>query len=318
VQIVRIAPGTPAGFVRPAVTVGNFDGVHRGHQALLSAALARNGEDAGPVVVLTFDPHPSRILQAERAPAALMTLAQKAEVLGEMGASALAVLPFTAETAQASPESFARDVLAAAVGARHVVVGETFRFGASRSGDVGGLVRLGRDLGFDVLAVPALVAGGTAISSSRIRQLLGRGDVAGAAELLGRGYFVDGTVVKGDGRGRTIGIPTANVATENEVLPLSGVYACRARTPGAAPRSGVANLGHRPTFGGKALGLEVHLLDFDGDLYGQELRVTFVERLREERAFASAADLVKQIGDDIQEARRHLHAAPGEGRVVGL
>jgi riboflavin kinase/FMN adenylyltransferase len=314
VEIVRIAPGRAAGLAGPAVTVGNFDGVHRGHQALLSAAVARAGEDGRPVVVLAFEPHPARVLQPERAPASLMTVGQKAETLAELGASALALLPFTAQTAKAPPDAFAREVLAQALGARHVVVGEGFRFGANRGGGVGDLVRLGRELGFEVLAVPALFSGGTPISSSRIRQRLAEGDVAGAAELLGRGYFVDGSVVRGDGRGRTLGIPTANVAPENEVLPAAGVYACRVRTPQGPGAPAVANLGHRPTFGGTSPRLEVHLLDFDADLYGQQIRVTFVERLREERAFGSAGALVKQIEEDVKEARTRLCPAPGEGR----
>jgi riboflavin kinase/FMN adenylyltransferase len=290
-----------------AVTVGNFDGVHRGHQALVKEAVA-GAPSGGTVVVLTFDPHPSRVLSPDRAPSSLMTVDQKAEVLGGLGVHKLAVLPFTRELALKTPEAFADEVLRGALGARLVVVGSNFRFGRGREGDVAGLAALGDSLGFEVRGVEPLWHEGAPISSSRVREALARGAVAAAHALLGRAFFVDGTVVRGEGRGRTIGIPTANVATVNETLPRPGVYACRVRTPDAEERPAVANLGRRPTFDGGTTTLEAHLLDFHGDLYGAPVRVAFLERLRDERRFDGPAALVAQIAADVAEARRLFRA----------
>ena len=303
---VRLDTLSPRGWPAVAVTVGNFDGVHRGHQALVREAVAAARAASGTAVALTFDPHPSRVLSPERALASLMTLDQKAEALAELGVDRLAVLPFTREVSEVTPEAFAREVLAVALGARLVVVGSNFRFGRGREGDVGRLETLGRTLGFAVRAVEPVWHAGGPISSSRVREALARGAVASARELLGRSFFVDGLVTRGDGRGRGLGIPTANLQVANETLPRAGVYACRVRLPDGTDRAAVANLGQRPTFGGEAMTLEAHLLDFEGDLYGARLRVAFVERVREERRFPGADALVAQIQADVAEARRVL------------
>lgn len=260
----------------------------------------------GHAVVLTFDPHPARVLNPRFAPTALMTLEQKAEVLGSLGVDRLVVLPFTQALAQTSAEDFSRLVLHDALGATRVVVGEGFRFGRGRSGDVGALRGFGATLGFEVRCVPPVFDDGAPISSSRIRELLAVGDVRRAAALLGRRFYVDGLVVRGAGRGRGLGIPTANVAARNATLPAEGVYACRVRPGMQAPRPAVANLGRRPTFGDGPSALEAHLLDFDADLYGQELRVEFVERLRGERTFPTASALVAQVRQDVAAARAVL------------
>jgi riboflavin kinase/FMN adenylyltransferase len=265
-------------------------------------------------VVLTFDPHPARVLTPDRAPAALTTLAQKAEILGDLGVDRLAVLPFDASVAALSPEDFARRVLRETLQARDVVVGESFRFGRGRTGDARGLVALGEELGFAVRALPEVLEGEGPVSSSRVRDELGRGDVGAARVLLGRPYFVDAAVVRGDGRGRTIGVPTANLEPENEILPAPGVYAAHCRVPDGRWRVAVANLGRRPTFGGGRLTLEAHLLDFEGDLYGARVRLAFHARLRSEQRFASAAALVTRIRQDVAEARA-LVSGPGGERV---
>jgi riboflavin kinase/FMN adenylyltransferase len=311
---VRIGTLSPLGWPSPAVTVGNFDGVHRGHQALVAAAVARARETGGLSVALTFDPHPARVLTPDRAPAALTTLAQKAEILGDLGVDRLAVLPFDASVAALSPEDFARRVLRETLQARDVVVGESFRFGRGRTGDARGLVALGEELGFAVRALPEVLEGEGPVSSSRVRDELGRGDVGAARVLLGRPYFVDAAVVRGDGRGRTIGVPTANLEPENEILPAPGVYAAHCRVPDGRWRVAVANLGRRPTFGGGRLTLEAHLLDFEGDLYGARVRLAFHARLRSEQRFASAAALVARIRQDVAEARA-LVSGPGGERV---
>ena len=310
-EIVRLESLEPQAWPAPAVTVGNFDGVHRGHQALIRATVRAAREAGGLAIVLTFDPHPAQILTPERAPSALMTLAQKAEVMQGLGVGVLAVLPFTKALSRESPESFAGLVLEQAVGARTVVVGGDFRFGRGRSGDVTTLEALGRRMGFRVEAVPPVLEGDEPVSSSRVREALARGDVTFARSLLGRPFFIDGEVVRGAGRGRALGIPTANLAPVNATLPATGVYACRARFSGEAeaPMGAVANLGRRPTFGGGDVVAEVHLLDWTGDAYGRGLRLEFAGRLREERRFAGTEALLDQIRRDMDEARRILENA---------
>jgi riboflavin kinase/FMN adenylyltransferase len=309
---VRIEKLSPLGWPSPAVTVGNFDGVHRGHQALVSAAVARARETGGRAVVLTFDPHPARVLKPGRAPAALTTLAQKEEILGDLGVDLLAVLPFDASVAGLSPEAFARTVLHGVLGASDVVVGESFRFGHRRAGDARALLALGERLGFSVQALPPVLEGGSPVSSSRVRDELVRGDVGAARSLLGRPYFVDAAVVRGDGRGRAIGVPTANLEADNEILPAHGVYAARCRVPGGRWRVAVVNLGRRPTFGGGRVTLEAHLVDFEGDLYGARLRLEFHGRLRGELRFDGPQALVARIRQDVAEARALVSEAGGE------
>jgi riboflavin kinase / FMN adenylyltransferase len=300
---VRLDTLSPQAWPAASVTVGNFDGVHRGHQALVREAVTGARAASGTSVVLTFDPHPSQVLSPDRAPASLMTLEQKAEVLSGLGVDCLAVLPFTRELSEQEPEAFAREVLAVALGARLVVVGSNFRFGRGRAGDVTRLLALGRSLGFAVRGVEPVWHEGAPISSSRVREALARGAVGAARDLLGRDFFVDGRVVRGDGRGRTIGVPTANLEAVNEIRPRAGVYAARVRTPEGVVRSAVVNIGRRPTYDQDTFTIEAHLLDFAGDLYGAHLRVAFVERLRDERKFPDSEALVAQIRDDIARAR---------------
>jgi riboflavin kinase/FMN adenylyltransferase len=308
-EIVSLSTLRPLGWGRPSVTVGNFDGVHRGHQALVSAVLEEARLSGDKAAVLTFEPHPSRVLSPDRAPTALMTPSQKAETLASLGVERLAVLPFTEELAREGAEEFARTVLKEALGARIVVVGENFRFGRGRGGDVDALRRLGEGLSFGVRSVGAVLNEGAPISSTRIRVALNRGSVEAAAQMLGRPFLVDGIVVKGAGRGRQIGIPTANLDCRNETLPGAGVYACRVTREGKGEALAVVNVGRRPTFGGDTTIVEAHLLDFDGDLYGSLIRVFFVTRLRAERPFPGAAALVSQIREDIVEARRVLESS---------
>jgi riboflavin kinase/FMN adenylyltransferase len=313
-QELRLSSAAEAAWPASAVAIGNFDGVHRGHQALVRATVARARRTGGTAVVLTFEPHPAQVLGGRQAPSALTTPAQKRELLAALGCDALAVLPFTAEVAGMDPGAFAASVLVGRLAARHAVIGAGFRFGRGQAGDARKLADLGRELGFSVDAIPAVQEGGLAVSSSRVRDALGGGDVAAARRLLGRAYAVDGRVVAGDGRGRTLGLPTANLVPENEILPGRGVYAGRCRLAGEDWRPAVVNVGERPTFGGGALVLEAHLIDFAGDLYGLAPRLSFEERLREERRFPDTEALVRQIRDDIARARAVLSARP-EGAV---
>lgn len=296
----------------PAIALGNFDGVHLGHQHLLARAraLAAGGE----LCVLTFEPHPARLLAPERAPRALTTRARKLELLAAAGVDACVVEPFDDALSQRSPAGFAELVLQRGLGARHVVVGTDFRFGHGRAGTAATLAELGRSLGFTATAVDALVVGGAVASSSRIRALLAAGDVGAAAAVLGRTFDVEGEVVRGAGRGKGLGVPTANVATSTETLPQPGIYAVWAERLARAPGvrlAGAASLGTNPTFGAGALTLEVHLVDWDGDLYGEPLRVGFVERLRGEERFPDVASLVRQMERDLAAVRRLLGPRPG-------
>jgi riboflavin kinase/FMN adenylyltransferase len=304
--ILRLDSLVPAGWGPLAVSLGNFDGVHLGHARLVAETVREARATGGPAVVLAFDPHPARVLHPERAPATLITIAQKAELLAGLGIDRLAVLPFTKEVASLDAGSFAREVLVGCLGAVAVVVGANFRFGRGRSGDAGALAALGAGLGFRVRSVEPVLHEGAPISSTRIRAALAAGDVAEAQRMLGRRFFVDGTVVAGDGRGSTIGFPTANVETVNEALPAHGVYACLLSVGSEPARPAVANLGRRPTFGEGASRLEVHVLDFAGDLYGARVRVSFAARLREEKRFAGPDELVRQIADDAARARQLL------------
>ena len=289
-----------------AITIGVFDGVHRGHQAVLSD-VGEHAEDLGGMeqVALTFDVHPLTVVSPSRAPKMLTTVTQRIEILETLGMSQVGVLPF-AEIRSSSPEGFISKVLVGAFNARLVAVGTDFRYGAERAGDIPGLRRAGLGYGFEVDAVEMLEEDTGTISSTTIRSMLADGDVVGAAELLGRNYELRSEVVRGDQRGRTIGFPTANLVFDDQTaLPANGVYAVRTEVDGLA-RDGVCNVGVRPTFGGDQVVVEAHLFDFDADIYGSELKVWFVHRLRDEQKFDGLDQLVTQIEADVTTAQRML------------
>jgi riboflavin kinase/FMN adenylyltransferase len=270
--------------------------------ALVSAAA---GTGVVPAV-LTFDPHPLSVVAPERAPRLLTTIGQRVGLLGDLGVEVVAVAPFDDRVRLLAPEEFAIDLLVDGLGAVSVTVGADFRFGNDRAGDAATLERLGQSLGFAV-AVVSLVGDDEPVSSSQIRRWIADGDVVRAADALGRPYEVVGRVVVGDGRGREIGVPTANIDLPPMLaVPGRGVYAVTASTDGVEWLPGVANIGVRPTFGGDAERLEVHLLDTELDLYGRELRVRFIARIREERTFDGVESLVAQIRDDVETARSLL------------
>ena len=289
-----------------AVTIGVFDGVHRGHQAVL-ADVAERAEDLGALeqIALTFDVHPLSVVSPSAAPKMLTTVAQRIDMFEALGMDQVGVLPFS-EIRMSSPEGFVSKVLVGAFNARLVVVGTDFRYGAEREGDLPMLRWAGLGYGFEVDAVELLEEGGGAISSTTIRSSLAVGEVVEAADLLGRPYELRGEVVEGDKRGRTIGFPTANLTFGDETaLPGHGVYAVRAGV-GADVFDAVSNVGVRPTFGGDRVVVEAHLLDWDGDLYGSELRVSFIDRIRAEQKFDGVDALVAQIEADVETARRIL------------
>jgi riboflavin kinase/FMN adenylyltransferase len=311
-ELARLDTLLPRGWPAPAVTVGNFDGVHRGHQELVRTTVDAARGSGGAAVVLTFDPHPLQVLHPEHAPKALTTPEQKAELLDALGVDKMVTLPFTRELSRQDPEQFVRLVLREALGARLVVVGRNFRFGHDRAGDLPLLERLGAELGFSVVGLAPVWHEGAPISTTRIREALARGAVEEARDLLGHRFAVEGTVVHGQGRGKGLGIPTANLRPRNETLPRPGVYACFCRGAGREGSWAVVNLGRRPTFEGQETTLEAHLLDFAGDLYGSRLRLEFQGRLREERRFADPESLLAQVRLDIERARQVLAAVDGE------
>ena len=279
-----------------ALALGNFDGVHLGHRALFKEA-AEHGRPGA----LTFEPHPGKVLQPELAPRLITPLPRKLQLLEGAGLDAVVVLPFTLAFASTPARDFERMLFDRAA-VRAVVVGRDYTYGAQRAGTVSTLTGAAMARGAVVAVVEPVTVNGVVASSSRIREYILEGRVGAARALLGRPFDLDGVVVKGDGRGRSIGFPTANVDTHGELLPASGVYAVRMRT-GERWHGGAANIGTKPTFGGSAVTVEVHLLDWSADLYGQEVRVEFLERLRAERRFPSVSELTAQIQRDVEEAR---------------
>lgn len=298
---------------RPAIAIGNFDGVHRGHAALF--ATARRVADGGPVCALTFEPHPAQVLAPHAAPPRIATAARKLELLAAAGVDVTVVMPFSLDFAATTAASFTDELLADTLGARHVIVGGDFTYGRGRAGTTATLAEAGARRGFATHVVAPVTADDAVISSTRIRRLLADGDVIAAARLLGHRYDVDGTVVRGAGRGKGLGIPTANVAPTGPILARPGIYACTlTRRDDRAPLPAVASLGTNPTFvADGALVLEVHVLDFDADLYGAPVRVELLARLRDEARYDTVDALLAQIAQDIAEARAVLAAPPPLG-----
>jgi len=294
-----------------AITIGNFDGVHRGHQLLFARVEAAARSHRWVSTALTFAPHPARILKPDRAPRLLSTLEQRLGWMRAAGLDRAVVLPFTKELSESGPEEFARLILAEGLAARLVVVGDNFRFGRGASGDVDTLRRMGERYGFETGIVPGLRIRGTTVSSSAIRGLVEQGQVARAARLLGRPYGLSGTVVSGFGVGRTQTVPTLNLNTAAEILPSAGVYVTSVLDLGEDRRwPSVTNVGFRPTFGGETLTIESFLLaGYDGRP-PERIRVEFHQRLREERAFPDAEALKAQIMRDVARAQGwHRRAA---------
>jgi riboflavin kinase/FMN adenylyltransferase len=312
----------PTGLPATSVTIGAFDGVHRGHRVLIDRAVAEATDWLLPVAV-TFDPHPLSVIRPDMAPPLLTSMAHRLEIFEVEGIGGVLIIQFTSELANESAERFASRVLADTLNARHVVVGRNFRFGHRAAGDVALLTELGRELGFDVTVVdlepfdgPGGAAGTSdepvAVSSTEIRALVAAGDVAGAAAALGRAHRVSGLVVHGDHRGRELGYPTANVdVADSMAVPGDGVYAGRFRVEGEleAWRPAAISVGTNPTFDGETRRVEAYVLDApEGyDVYGQWADVEFLERLRPTLRFGSVEDLVVQMADDVERTRTLLH-----------
>jgi riboflavin kinase / FMN adenylyltransferase len=294
----------PPRWHNPVLALGNFDGLHRGHAKIIDRVRRRAGERGGTPAAMTFDPHPPRIVRPDKAPPLLMTTEQRLEALGRAGMQGVAVVRFTHEMSQWDPEMFVRTVLVEWLHVAEVWVGANFLFGHDRAGTFTVLRALGSRYGFRAEKIDAVRYKDFVVSSTRIRRLLAEGRVDEAGALLGHHYFIDGTVVHGAGRGREIGFATANLDTANELLPPAGVYATTAAVNGIEHPS-VTNIGMRPTFGDvDRIHVETHLLDASRDLYGARIRLSFVQRLRDERAFADVDALRAQIDADCRAARR--------------
>jgi riboflavin kinase/FMN adenylyltransferase len=313
-----IDPSLPSGIPRDdrgtVVTVGTFDGVHRGHWAVLQEIRLRAKETGRRSVLVTFHPHPLKIVRPDQAPPLLTTPAEKKEILAETGLDYAVFLSFNHILAAYSPQRFVEEILIGRLGVQELVIGYDHGFGKGRSGDVLTLRDIGRDLRFTVDVVSPIRAGEEPVSSTRIRKALLEGDVEEARRGLGRPYCIQGMVVRGEGRGKSLGFPTANlwVPGDGKLIPPPGVYAVRAGVKRGV-FGGALHIGPRPTFRGSPPTIELHLMDFDGDLYGDQIRVEFIQFLREVHPFSSASALVDQLKLDVSAARAALARDEGSG-----
>jgi riboflavin kinase / FMN adenylyltransferase len=306
-QIFRSLDALPPSPSRTVLAIGNFDGVHRGHRAILAQVRTRAAAIGAKSMAVTFDPHPVRVLRPEQAPKLITPLPQKLDLLAAAGVDATVVIPFTREFSQLSALQFARDVLLGSLHAAEVHEGDNFRFGHNASAGPAELAQLGNELGFRVVAQPALYVRGIQVSSSQVRRLIAHGNMATARSLLGRSFSICSTPAKGRGVGNRLTVPTINLAPYDELLPASGVYVTRLKI-GAKVFDAVTNAGHRPTFGESSYTIESHLLDFREIPLTPDtpLELCFFSRIRDEQKFASPAALKEQILKDAAYARRYL------------
>ena len=311
---MRVYRGHSRSVSAPVVlAIGNFDGVHLGHTALLGR-LAQVAQELGlPPTILTFEPHPREFFAPDSAPARLTTLREKLELLADQGVAQAMVCPFNAAFAALSAEQFVEQVLCRGLQVRHLIIGDDFRFGRGRQGDYSLLEVAGQHLGFGVEAMESVVADGERVSSSGVRRALAGGQMAHAARLLGRPYAMDGQVSHGDKIGRQLGFATANIRVKHNPLPMTGVFAVEVAGLGEQLLPGVANLGVRPTVGGTRPLLEVHLFDFDRDIYGAHISVRFVQKLRDEQRFPNLDALKAQIAADAAAARAYFTLSTHNG-----
>jgi riboflavin kinase/FMN adenylyltransferase len=304
-------------------TIGNFDGVHRGHRRILETVVARAREAQRPSIAITFEPHPHSVLRPDRAPRRLQTLQQKEEAIEALGIEYLLVIPFTRDFSLTEPEEFVRSVLRDRLAASEIYLGSHFAFGRGKRGDLALLQGMGPECGFVASGVQEVLHDGLPVSSTAIRNALAKGDVARANAMLGREYEMDGIVARGDRVGRKIGYPTINLDPENEMNPADGVYATKIHIRSFGRRFDcVTNIGRRPTlYEEYATTIETYILDFASDVYGERVRLFFHERLREERTFPSITALTEQIGRDIEATREYVsgrgHGSPSEDGAKG-
>lgn len=308
-EIIRVREKIYQHFADPSVALGNFDGVHLGHQEILRRTVETAHHKGRDAIVYTFDPHPRLVLQRAPEIPRITSPRERVDILELLGVDVLILAEFTLEFAKQTPEEFVENILVEELGARHVFIGENYRFGKNRAGTPQTLKQMSANLGFTCHIVPPVRKGSVMVSSSRIREHLMRGEIRAANELLGREFTVEGRVIHGHHRGKTLGFPTANIKPEVKLHPPEGVYAVYCRV-GTSIHRGVMNIGYNPTFQDRRVAYEVHIFDFDEDLYGQTVRVYLVERLRDEIKFASIDDLKAQISRDVEKGREILIDGP--------
>jgi riboflavin kinase/FMN adenylyltransferase len=316
---MHVARGLSAAAARgpAALTIGNFDGVHLGHQAMLAELACAAGRLGLPACVLTFEPHPREFFSPDQAPARLTSLREKLELLSQSGVDRVHVCRFNYALAQTGAEDFIERILVRGLGARWVLVGDDFRFGARRSGNFVMLKQAASRFGFEVAALPSVTLDGERVSSTALRRALATGDLGRAERLLGRTYSISGRVVAGDGLGRRLGYPTANVQMKRDRPALTGIFAVRLHGAGREPLRAVASLGVRPTV--KQQGapvLEVHVPDFDGDLYRRHVRVEFLKKLRDEEKYSDLVSLTRQIARDVEDTRAFFAGHDARPRIA--
>jgi riboflavin kinase/FMN adenylyltransferase len=295
----------------PVVALGNFDGIHLGHQLIFKRAKATAAENGGESVVLTFEPHPLRVLHPDRCPPLITPFKKKMMLIESLGIDVVICADFTREFALLSARGFVKSVLHERIRASRVIVGYNYHFGRGRQGGVEELRQYAHEFGFQIEVVGPVRVGDQTVSSSAIRRLIENGKMAEAAHLLGRHFIVLGKVIWGTARGRLLGVPTANVEILNELYPKNGVYAVEVQID-RNTYQGVANVGVNPTFEGNRFSVEVHILDFHMDIYGREIQVAFIERIRDEQVFQTSEALIGQIRKDVEQAKRIL----GSGKSV--
>ncbi|MDY6850678.1 MAG: bifunctional riboflavin kinase/FAD synthetase [Thermodesulfobacteriota bacterium] len=305
--VIRAIDDLNQQYPHPVLTIGNFDGVHLGHRALFNMVKEWAAKAGGTSMVLTFEPHPIRVLTEQKGPPLITMYNQKMELIEALGIDVVICLDFTIEFAKMEPEDFVRDLLVQRIGVKEIVIGYDYRFGRKGRGNRDLLIAMGKELGFSVHTLgPEPGPDGGIISSTRIRELVMAGDVEKAPSLLGRKYRIAGRVVRGRDRGgRLLGFPTANLRLVDELIPKMGVYAVRVVLDDQT-YDGVANIGHNPTFGDVALSVEVHCFDMEADLYGRTIKVDFIKRIRDEKKFSGPEELASQITADCKLARRIL------------
>jgi riboflavin kinase/FMN adenylyltransferase len=307
-EIYRREKDLKRSFRNPVLTIGNFDGVHLGHQFIFRRVLEKAREINGEAIVYTFDPHPVEILAPQRKPLLITPLEEKLRLIEKQGMDAPICAPFTEKYASQPPEDFVKNVLYDQIKIRHIFVGHDFTFGRNRRGNIALLIDLGKKWGFHAEMIEAVRLEGAVVSSTRIREFVSKGEMGEATKLLGRPYVLSGKVIHGHGRGsRKLGFPTANLKPTGILFPKSGIYAVWAIHDGRR-YEGVANLGWNPTFQDEKFSIEIHILNFNQDIYGEDLRVEFIRRLRDEVTFRGPEELIAQIKKDVAQAEKILKA----------
>jgi len=308
-EIIRVREKIYQTFNAPSVALGNFDGLHVGHQEIIRRTVESAHSKQRDAIVYTFDPHPRLVLGKAPEIPRITTPSERAAILEHLGIDVLILAEFTKEFASQTPEDFVQDVLVEEIGTRHLYIGENYRFGKGRSGNPEVLRKMAPELGFNVHVVPPVKVDGIMVSSSRIRELLIGGEIREANRFLGREFTIDGRVIHGHHRGKKLGFPTANIKPEVKLRPPEGVYAVYCRVDEDI-YPGVMNIGYNPTFKDRRVSYEVHVLDFDRDIYGRTIRVYMVEKLREEMTFSGVEELKTQISEDIRISRLKLTSRP--------